>query len=210
MSRTYPSTPVWVKVLLIAAFAGSAIWWLADRLDRTGNEQRLGAIASELAGREVRVRCPGPFWRVLGYDSVEGKVRFGADGRPADETRLSETSCAELDALAEGRRAKELACIGRTAIPCGPRGTEVTIAVDVLAHESFHLRGIIDEAETECRSLQAMAWTAQRLGATPEQGRAMATAQYTGAYQRMPDAYRSGACADGGALDRRPDDPRFP
>jgi hypothetical protein len=86
----------------------------------------------------------------------------------------------------------------------------VTIAVDVLAHESFHLRGIMDEAETECRSLRAMAWTAQRLGATPAQGRAMATAQYTGAYQQMPDAYRSGACADGGALDGRPDDPRFP
>ena len=87
---------------------------------------------------------------------------------------------------------------------------EVTIAVDVLTHESFHLRGIIDEAETECRSLQAMAWTAQRLGATPEQGRAMASAQYTGMYPLMPDAYRTGACADGGALDQRPDDPRFP
>src|SRR5690242_14782146 len=107
MPRTYPSTPVWVKVLLIAAFAGSAIWWLADRLDRTGNQDRLGAIASQLAGRDVRVICPGPFWRVVGYDTVEGKVRFGADGRPHDETRLSATSCDELDALAEGRRGKE-------------------------------------------------------------------------------------------------------
>ena len=86
----------------------------------------------------------------------------------------------------------------------------MTLAVDVLTHEAFHLRGILDEAETECRSLQAMAWTAQRLGATPEQGRAMASAQYTGTYPLMPDAYRTGACADGGALDQRPDDPRFP
>jgi hypothetical protein len=210
MPRTYPSTPVWVKALLVVAVAGSALWWLVDRLDRTGNEDRLGAIASELAGRQVRVRCPGPLWRVVGYDTVEGKVRVGADGRPGDETRLSETTCAELDALAEGRRGKELACIGRTAIACGARGAEVTLAVDVLTHEAFHLRGILDEAETECRSLQAMAWTAQRLGATPEQGRAMASAQYTGMYPLMPDAYRTGACADGGALDQRPDDPRFP
>ncbi|MET0770964.1 MAG: hypothetical protein ABW081_13705 [Solirubrobacteraceae bacterium] len=210
MPHTHPSTPVWVKVLLIAVVAGSAVWWLADRHDRTGNQDRLGAIASQIAGREVRVRCPGPFWRVVGYDMVEGKVQVGADGRPADETRLSETSCAELDALAEGRRAKELACIGRTAIACGPRGREVAIAVDVLAHESFHLRGILDEAETECRSLQAMARTAQRLGATAEQGRAMATAQYTGTYEQMPEAYRTGDCVDGGALDQRPDDPRFP
>ena len=103
------------------------------------------------------------------------------------------TSCAELDALAEGRRAKEFACIGRTAIPCWPRGREVAIAVDVLAHESFLLRGILDEAETECRSLQAMAWTAQQLGATAEQGTAMALAQYDGPYQEMGDAYR-GPC----------------
>jgi len=26
----------------------------------------------------------------------------------------------------------------------------------------------------------------------------------------MPDAYRSGGCADGAALDLRPDDERFP
>jgi len=84
------------------------------------------------------------------------------------------------------------------------------MAVDVLAHESWHLSGVIDEAETECRSLQTIAWTAQQLGATAAQGRAMAVAQYTGAYLDMPDAYRGGACGDGGALDRRPDDPRFP
>lgn len=84
------------------------------------------------------------------------------------------------------------------------------MAVDVLAHESWHLRGVIDEAETECRSLQTMAWTAQQLGATAEQGHAIALAQYTGAYNEMPDRYRSGACVDGGALDLRPDDKRFP
>jgi hypothetical protein len=55
-----------------------------------------------------------------------------------------------------------------------------------------------------------MAWTAQQLGATAEQGHAMALAQYAGVYQEMPEAYRSGACVDGGALDLRPDDKRFP
>jgi len=210
MTRAHASTPLWVKAGAAAALLALLAWWGATWHDTRANERRLGAIASQIAGREVRVRCPGPFWRVVGYDMVEGKVQVGADGRPADETRLSETSCAELDALAEGRRAKELECIGRTAIACGPRGREVAIAVDVLAHESFHLRGILDEAETECRSLQAMARTAQRLGATAEQGRAMATAQYTGTYEQMPEAYRTGDCVDGGALDQRPDDPRFP
>jgi hypothetical protein len=209
-TRAYPSTPLWVKLTLSALLATAVIWWLADRADRRGNERRLGAIASQIAGREVRVRCPGPLGRLLGWDIVEGSVRFGPDGEPSDETKIRKQSCAELDALAEGRRAQELACVGRTAIACGRHGRETAIAVDVLAHESWHMHGVVDEAETECRSLQTMAWTAQQLGATAEQGRALARAEHDGVYQEMPEPYRSGACVDGGALDMRPDDARFP
>ena len=97
-----------------------------------------------------------------------------------------------------------------TNLACGRHGRETTIAVDVLAHEAIHLGGSMDEAQTECRSLQTMAWTAQRLGATAEQGHAMALAQYAGAYQDMPVRYRHPGCKDGTALDLRPDDPRFP
>jgi hypothetical protein len=210
MKRAHPSTPLPVKLALIAVLVGSSGWWLADCRDVRGNERRLSAIASEIAGREVRVQCPGVVGRLFGWDIVEGSVRFDADGTPHDETKLRKQSCAELDALAEGERAHALACIGRTGIACGRHGREVTMAVDVLAHEAWHLRGIIDEAETECRSLQTMAWTAQQLGATAEQGHGLARAQYDGGYRDMPARYQSGACADGGTLDLRPDDPRFP
>src|SRR5215210_5666068 len=210
MTRAYPGTPVWVKLTISALAVTALAWWIADRQDRRANERRLSAIASAIAGRDVRVSCPGPVGRLLGWDIVEGSVRFGADGKPADETKIRRQSCGELDALAEGRRAKELECIGRTAIACGRNGRETVMAVDVLAHESWHLRGVIDEAETECRSLQTMGWTAQQLGATAEQSGAMALAQYTGVYREMPEAYHSGACADGGALDLRPGDERFP
>jgi hypothetical protein len=210
ITRAHPTTPVWVKLTAVLVLVGAAGWWILDSRDVSGNERRLSAIASSIAGRDVQVRCPGAVGRLFGWDIVEGSVRFDAEGRPADETKLRKTSCAELDALAEGRRADELACIGRTAIACGRHGRETVMAVDVITHEAFHLRGIMDEAETECRSLQTMAWTAQQLGATAEQGRAMARAQFEGAYLEMPEQYRSGACAEGGALDMRPDDPRFP
>jgi hypothetical protein len=208
--RVDPRTPLWVKLAIAAAVGAALVWWIADRQDRAGNERRLSAIASQIAGRDVRVSCPGPIGRLFGWDIVEGSVRFGPDGKPSDETKIRKQSCAELDALAEGRRGKELECIARTAIACGRHGRETVMAVDVLAHESWHLSGVMDEALTECRSLQTMAWTAQQLGSTAEQGRAMALAQYTGAYLEMPGAYRSGACVDGGALDLRPGDKRFP
>jgi hypothetical protein len=210
MKRVYPTTPLWVKLTAAAALTAAVVWWMADWRDRRGNEQRLAAIASQIAGRQVEVRCPGPLARLIGWDIVEGSVRFNSDGTPQDETKIRKQSCAELDALAEGRRAKELECVGRTGIACGRNGRETVMAVDVLSHESWHLRGVIDEAETECRSLQTLAWTAQQLGATAEQGRAMALAQFDGLYQEMPEQYRSGACADGGALDLHPDDTRFP
>jgi hypothetical protein len=210
MYGTLRATPAWVKLTIAALVATAAAWWIAERADRRGNERRLSAIATQIAGRPVRVHCPGPVARVIGWDIVEGSVRFGADGKPDDETKIRKQSCAELDALAEGRRAKELECIGRTAIACGRHGRETTMAVDVLAHESWHMRGIADEAVTECRSLQTLAWTAQQLGATADQGRAMARAEYDGVYQEMGEGYRTGACVDGGALDMRPDDPRFP
>jgi hypothetical protein len=208
--RTQPRTPLWVKLAIAAAVGSALVWWIADRQDRRGNERRLSAIASEIAGRDVRVSCPGPIGRLLGWDIVEGSVRFGPDGKPFDETKIRKQSCAELDALAEGRRRGELECIARTAIACGRHGRETVMAVDVLAHESWHLNGVMDEAVTECRSLQTLAWTAQQLGSTAEQGRAMALAQYTGAYLELPDAYRNGACVDGGALDLRRDEKRFP
>jgi hypothetical protein len=184
--------------------------WLHDRADRRRNEARLSAVASQIAGRPVGVRCPGPLGRLFGWDIVEGSVAFSADGRPADETKLRKLSCAELDALAEGGRARELACTERARILCGGRGSELAMAVDVLSHESWHMHGVRDEAETECRSLQTMAFTAQRLGASEPQGRALALGQYRETYPQMGESYRSATCRDGGQGDLRPHDARFP
>jgi hypothetical protein len=158
----------------------------------------------------VEVHCPGPVARVLGGSTAEGWVEFDAAGQPADQTKLQKTSCAELDALAEGRRAKELECTARAGILCGRHGRALATAVDVVTHESFHLQGIMDEARTECTAQQTMARTAQRLGATADEGAALARGQFAESYPLLPDGYRSAQCADGKAFDLRPDDPRFP
>jgi hypothetical protein len=195
VTRAATATPVWVKLSIASVLVVVLGWWTLERVDRSGNEQRLSAIATQIAGRDVKVRCPGPFRRALAEDGVEGSVRFDAAGRPSDSTRLRKTSCEELDALAEGRRAKELACTERAGILCGRHGRELAHALDVVTHESFHLQGIQDEARTECSSLHTMARTAVRLGATPAQGAALARGQFTESYPLMPDQYRLPDCA---------------
>ncbi len=205
--RTRPATPIWVKLTLVLVLVGGPAWWLVQRHDRIGNERRLAAIASAIAGRDVQVRCPGVLGRLFSFDTVEGSVQFDASGRPAEETRLREFTCTELDAFAEGRREGALACAEREAAGCAG---DLAMAVDVLVHESWHLAGVMDEAETECRAVQSIAWAAERLGATPAQAEGLARVHLDHGYLQLPQRYRSAECADGRALDLRPEDPAWP
>ena len=158
----------------------------------------------------MQVHCPGPIGRALRQDQLEGSVTSTPAAAPRNETKLRTMTCAELDALAEGRRQKELECTERAGILCGRHGKELAVAVDVLTHESWHMRGIQDEARTECNSLQTMAGTAMALGATSGQAAALARGQLAESYPLMPDQYRSAQCANGGEMDLRPDDTRWP
>jgi hypothetical protein len=189
------STPLWVRAIVVALLVGAPVWGLVTHLDRMGNQRRLGAIASEIAGRPVKVHCPGAISRrLLSYDIVEGTVRFDAQGRPADHTDLRPRTCAELDAMAEGRRDDVLACVAAAAAACGVAADDLAWAVDTLTHESFHLAGIIDEADTECHAMKAMAGTAVRLGATPQEAAALARHHVAVNYPREPERYRTPLC----------------
>ena len=97
-----------------------------------------------------------------------------------------------------------------SATSCGDDAQAVAHAVDTLTHESFHMRGIVDEGVTECSSLQTMAWTAQRLGVTPEEAQGLARLELETGYPLMPDQYHAQGCADGDRLDLRPGDPSWP
>lgn len=210
MRATRARTPLGIRIAAVAIVVGALGWYVHDWLDQRGNEHRLSAIASAIAGREVKVDCPGLLGRALkNYDLVGGTVQFDADGVPANKTKLRGGPCAELDAIAEGRRATPLECVTRSQ-SCGDDALAVAIAMDTVTHESFHLKGIEDEGITECYSLQTLHWTATQLGATDEQGRALARLIYETTYDDMPDQYNLPECADGAKLDLNPADPRFP
>ena len=193
-----PPAPPWVRAILAVVLIGGPAWGLLQWHGRVVNEHRLGAIASQIAGRHVAVHCPGVLGRALRYDIVEGTVQFDADGRPADETKLRAFPCAELDALAEGRRAAVLDCVARAG-DCGKAEDDLAVAIDVLTHESFHLAGYADEAAAECHSLQTMAWTAQQLGVAPEVAQRLAAWEANHAYLQMPAQYQGACVLDGQA-----------
>ena len=79
------------------------------------------------------------------------------------------------------------------------------LAVHVVAHESMHLAGVLDEAVADCLGMQVDALVAMRLGALPGFARSLAREYWALYYPSQERPYRSPACRDGGMLDLFPD-----
>jgi len=203
--------PAKAKAAVAVAVLILPVMWAADTVQRVRLQHRLAPIASEIAGRQVGVRCPGWFGKLLSPgDTTAGVVAVGEDGRVADRTDLRASTCEELAALSGGGRAAQLACVSRSS-SCGDDAQATAWAVNTLAHEAVHLRGILDEALTECHAVQNLAFAAQRLGATPEQARGLALLHLETSPPKKPDQYQlPGGCENGGPLDERPADPVWP
>lgn len=180
-----------VLIALGLVLVGGAFAYQAHR-GRIEEQDRLGAIASALANRHVRVHCPGFIKRLTDVSAELGTVQFDDNGRPADFTNLSPKVCSEL-AHFTSRSVRDAAEGAQT-----------------LAHESMHLRGIRDEAVADCYGIQLMSYVAEHLGATPTAAQELADFYYRHVYPWKPEDYVSPDCRDGGALDLRPGDPLWP
>ena len=149
-------------------------------------ESRLGDVASLVAERPVQVRC-----EEFSTGTVEepgGIVQFSGD-TPADFTRIRPDVCTAI--------------LRFVRAPNVPR-LDSAVALKVLAHESFHLRGIKDEAVAECYAMQEVPRVARALGGSEADAHEMAAAVYALTYPGMPPQYRSSDCRPGGPLDRHP------
>ena len=165
-----------------------------------GGDLRLSRIASELARRPVTIRCEGASGALTGPGGESGRTGF-IDDKPVSTSYLQSGICQTLHVYARSLKA----CL----LPCRqPLG--IAWSLNTLAHESYHLAGARNEAETECYALQAIDFVAHRLGASDPQARAMANFAFEQLPQRMPPEYRSPKCHDGGEYDLRPDDPIWP
>jgi hypothetical protein len=197
------------KVLILVPLLALALYLFLDRREAAAREELLGSIASDIAGRPVDVRCQGRFSAALDVTAESGSVRFDASGRPAGWTDLKRGICLSLGRFRSDDRQGKFGCL-HDPLACDRSVVRSVHALETLAHESWHLAGHVNEATTECYALQTIAFVAERLGASHEQGEQLARAAFVGLYPRMPAEYRSDECRDGGELDLRPESAVWP
>ena len=195
-----------ILLILVAALAGL---FLFQKHSKAAEESRLAAIASEIARRPVSIHCQGAVGEAIDVTAESGSVEFDATGRPADVADIKRKICQRLQDFPQARMSAKFACLDAPS-KCDASVVNDAIALDVLAHESWHLEGNQNEALTECYALQTVGFVATKLGSNNIQARGLARLVHLLVYPHMPDAYRSDECRDGGALDLRPDSPAWP
>ena len=189
-----------VGLLLIGGLA--AIFWLTE--GRTGwnglgkdtraqAAARFSRDASVVAGKPVTIRCDESGNYVGAVQHADGVAQVGGT-----VAYLTPEGCLALYRLAfEGK----------------VDSSRTGLAIAVLAHEAWHLRGVADEGTTECYALQSGVELGERLGLTRGDAERQMRAQRVESTLRGREnpAYALPAeCRDGGKLDLAPSTERFP
>jgi hypothetical protein len=195
-----PLRSLLVGLLVIGGLA--AIFWLTE--GRTGwnglgkdaraqATARFSREASVVAGKPVTIRCDESGDYVGAVQHADGVAQVGGT-----LAYLTPERCLALYRLAfEGKE----------------DSTRTGLAIAVLAHEAWHLRGVADEGTTECYALQSGVGLGERLGLSRGDAERLMRAQRVESTLRgrASPAYALPAeCRDGGRLDLAPDTDRFP
>lgn len=192
-----------VIVLLVPVLLFSA--WQYTR--REENENRLALVASEVALRDVAVSCPGFWTRLVEITPNAGWVNFDEDGLPDDETSLSATTCRGLERVWRGDQSSYACLVGGG---CDQDTLRAVHGIVTLAHESWHLRGIRDEARTQCFAVQTTEAVALALGVHPVHARLIALRVAADDGAAAKGEYHSPECRSGGEYDLAPQSSRWP
>jgi hypothetical protein len=197
------------RLALIVLVAAGVAWYFVAHARAGANERELASIASVIAGRPVHVHCQSFGGELVDVSSEPGKVEFDQYGKPGDAAKFKRKVCKSLERLARDTRGPEFACVSGD-LRCPGRVHDDAWAALVFAHESVHLQGELDEAFTQCKGVQNVAFVAKQLGASPTRARQIARYAWEYVYPEADEEYRTDACFNGGPLDIRPGNPRWP
>jgi hypothetical protein len=190
-------------ILLVPVLLFSA-WQFVRRAE---NENRLALVASEIALRDVDVSCPGFWTRLVEITPNAGWVDFDEHGRPGNETSLSATTCRGLERVWRRDQTSYACLIGGG---CDQNTVRAVYGIVTLAHESWHLRGVLDEGQTQCYAIQTTEQVALRLGVEPEAARLIALRVAADDAAAPVGEYHSPLCHPRGAYDLHPETRDWP
>jgi hypothetical protein len=173
----------------------NAGWAALPATDRARAERRYTAEATRIAHHQVTMRCDDSY-AFTGVGSDAAGVAF----IPRSLAYLEPSVCRSLYRVAFENRV-------------GTRD-DTAFAITVLAHEATHLRGVRNEAETECFALQEGVKLGERLGLSPRTAHELMRSQLdrdlSDASVQRVDYRLPPGCRNGGSLDLRPGDANFP
>jgi hypothetical protein len=180
-------------ILLVWIVDRGTGWDAVDSDTRARAEARFSDEASRIAGKPVAIRCDDSGSYVGAVQHADGVALVGGD-----LAYLTPDRCLDLY---------------RLAFKDEVRGSQTGRAIAVLAHETWHLRGVANEGTTECYALQSGVELGERLGLSEGTARRLMLQQLTeNALRRRgnleylvpPD------CRNGSRLDLNPGSGEFP
>jgi hypothetical protein len=199
--------PRWVPVrrflvaLCVIGAVGAVLWVIESRSGWDGLDAdakaaataRFSAEASQIAGKQVVIACDEAGEHVGVVQHADGAAVVGGE-----VGYLTPERCNDLY---------------RLVFEDDVRGSQTARAIAVLAHESWHLRGVGDEGTAECYALQSGVELGRRLGLSEDTAAQMMRQQLVenagrdiGSVEYVVPA----ECRDGGSLDLNPGVSRFP
>ncbi|HEX4930998.1 MAG TPA: hypothetical protein VFV62_09830 [Gaiellaceae bacterium] len=174
---------------------------------REENENRLALVASEVALRDVDVSCPGFWTRLVEITPNAGWVDFDAHGKPGNKTSLSATTCRGLERVWR-RDQKSFSCL--LGGKCDENTVRAVYGIVTLAHESWHLHGVVNEAQTQCYAIQTTERVALRLGVPPADAHLIALRVAIDDAAAPIGEYHAPECHPGGRYDLHPETSEWP
>ena len=172
---------------------GSTGWSSVSGERRAEAVERFSDEASVIAEKSVAIRCDEARDYVGAVQHTDGVATLGGD-----LAILTPEICHDLY---------------RLAFDDEVTGSRTGRAIAVLAHEAWHLRGVGDEATTECYALQSGVALGERLGLDEGRARQLMRQQLTENALHGAESieYRvTSDCRDGGRLDLDPGGSGFP
>ena len=197
------------RILACLAALAALGFYMGPHRTQQADEAELARIATVIAGRDVRISCPGTLATLTEASAQDGSVLFNSEGTPADEAKLSGDTCARLRGFLHGG-------VGGLELPGPAAAVPARRARGGDRRQRPFPRGV-----APCRSpgrggdpvLRAADPTpTPRCASAPAETTRRRSPRTSSAEVQpvLPADYRSSDCFDGGPLDLHPDRQSWP